>query len=175
MSKLSFGSAGVPDELKEQLYRTARDLTVRLGTTPNGCRQIRLKVVDSSIPIPDLRIEFETRATEQIDLELATREYRSEGLTAQARSGFRFFGRYQGRVMDQRGNHREDFRSMNIPRMYTIAVESFGYSESEATGCAGLPSYSPTLTRGQQQPPWSLKTTPNVTFFPCSSDLFTLP
>jgi hypothetical protein len=56
-----------------------------------------LKVVDGKIPIPDLRIEYETetRDIEHIDLELATREYRSQGMATKARAGFHLFARHQ--------------------------------------------------------------------------------
>ena len=67
-----------------------------------------LKLDDGTIPIPDLRIEYENDAgeIERIDLELATREYRSQGLAAKARAGFRLYARHQDvdrlrRVMDQ--------------------------------------------------------------------------
>ena len=97
-------------ELKERLYR---DLS---GPSANAPEQQRLqaaakhglKVVNESIPIPDLRIEYENDAKEieRIDLELATREYRPQGLAAKARAGFHLYARHQDvdrlrRVMDQ--------------------------------------------------------------------------
>src|SRR5437879_11520720 len=44
--------------------------------------QCDLKVVDGKIPIPDLRIEYEDdcRDVRRLDLEIATRDYRPQGL-----------------------------------------------------------------------------------------------
>jgi len=97
-------------ELKEQLYRDLNKVSTKHPeehpfrvATKHG-----LKVVGGSIPIPDLRIEYENDAKEleRIDLELATREYRSQGLAAKARAGFHLYARHQDidrlrRVMDQ--------------------------------------------------------------------------
>lgn len=97
-------------ELKEQLYRDLNRASAQASekhrfqvATKHG-----LKVVDGSIPIPDLRIEYENDAheIERIDLELATREYRSQGLAAKARAGFHLYARHEDvdrlrRVMDQ--------------------------------------------------------------------------
>lgn len=97
-------------ELKEQLYR---DLNKASTNDPEQHRlQVAhrhgLKVVGGSIPIPDLRVEYENDAheIERIDLELATREYRAQGLATKARAGFRVCARHQDvdrlrRVMDQ--------------------------------------------------------------------------
>jgi hypothetical protein len=97
-------------ELKEQLYR---DLNKASPKDPEQhqsqvAAKHGLKLVDNSIPIPDLRIEYENDAheVERIDLELATREYRSHGLAAKARAGFHLYARHQDvdrlrRVMDQ--------------------------------------------------------------------------
>jgi len=97
-------------ELKEQLYR---DLNKASPKDPEQhqsqvAAKHGLKLVDNSIPIPDLRIEYENDAheVERIDLELATREYRSQGLAAKARAGFHLYARHQDvdrlrRVMDQ--------------------------------------------------------------------------
>lgn len=97
-------------ELKEQLYR---DLNTPSGQASEEHRsQVAtkhgLKLVDGAIPIPDLRIEYENDAQEieRIDLELATREYRSQGLATKARAGFHLYARHQDvdrlrRVMDQ--------------------------------------------------------------------------
>lgn len=97
-------------ELKEQLYRDLNRASAQASekhrfqvATKHG-----LKVVDGTIPIPDLRIEYENDAheIERIDLELATREYRSQGLAAKARAGFHLYARHEDvdrlrRVMDQ--------------------------------------------------------------------------
>ncbi|HKV23644.1 MAG TPA: hypothetical protein VJN93_03545 [Candidatus Acidoferrum sp.] len=97
-------------ELKKQLYH---DLNQPSSKDPQQqqsqvAAKHGLKVVGGRIPIPDLRIEYENDAKEieRIDLELATREYRSEGLAAKARAGFHLYARHQDvdrlrRVMDQ--------------------------------------------------------------------------
>jgi hypothetical protein len=53
-----------------------------------------LAVVDGKIPLPDLRIEYETADGEQarIDLELATEHYRRGHLSEKARAGFKMYG-----------------------------------------------------------------------------------
>jgi hypothetical protein len=86
-------------ELKEELYRDVN----KLGSA-NSPDQEReriasrhgLKVVDGTIPIPDLRIEYENEARhiEHIDMEFATREYRSQGMASKARAGFHMFARH---------------------------------------------------------------------------------
>ena len=52
-----------------------------------------LKVVDGKIPLPDLRIEYETRDHEQsrVDLELATRDYRGHHLAEKCKAGFSIY------------------------------------------------------------------------------------
>src|SRR6266699_3223244 len=52
-----------------------------------------LKVVDGKIPLPDLRIEYETRDHEhtRVDLELATRDYRGHHLAAKGKAGFSIY------------------------------------------------------------------------------------
>ena len=87
-------------ELKEELYRALskvdpaknRDYERMYVANRHG-----LKVVDGTIPIPDLRIEYETEARdiEHIDLEFATREYRSQGMASKVRAGFHLFARHQ--------------------------------------------------------------------------------
>ena len=49
-----------------------------------------LTVVDGKIPLPDLRIEYETAEREQtkVDVELATADYHRHSLAAKARAGF---------------------------------------------------------------------------------------
>jgi hypothetical protein len=87
-------------ELKAELYRELN----KVDPTKNLdyeriyiANRHGLKVVDGKIPIPDLRIEYETetRDIEHIDLELATREYRSQGMATKARAGFHLFARHQ--------------------------------------------------------------------------------
>jgi hypothetical protein len=77
-------------ELKEELYRALNKLGP--AESPDQERERiasrhGLKVVDGTIPIPDLRIEYETEARqiEYIDLEFATREYRSRGMAQGSR------------------------------------------------------------------------------------------
>ena len=55
----------------------------------------RLRVVNGKIPVPDVRIEYETaqRELSRVDLELATRHYRPRGLAAKAKAGFSLYSR----------------------------------------------------------------------------------
>lgn len=87
-------------ELKEELYR---DLS-KMDSAKNPDQEREriagrhgLKVVDGTIPIPDLRIEYETDAgrIEHLDLEFATREYRNQGMASKVQAGFRLFARNQ--------------------------------------------------------------------------------
>ena len=87
-------------ELKEELYRDLNK--VDSAKNPDQERERiasrhGLKVVDGTIPIPDLRIEYESdaRHIEHIDLEFATREYRSQGMASKVRAGFHLFARNQ--------------------------------------------------------------------------------
>jgi hypothetical protein len=68
-----------------------------------------LQVVGQKIPVPDLRIEYETRDGEmaRVDLELATEHYRSGQIAEKARAGFSIYApRSEAdrlrRVLDQR-------------------------------------------------------------------------
>ncbi len=83
-------------EIKRNLNR---DLA-RLGNERNNLERKRpiaekygLRVVDGKIPVPDLRVEYETADLEirHIDLELATGDYRPRGLAEKARAGFALF------------------------------------------------------------------------------------
>jgi hypothetical protein len=87
-------------ELKQELYRALSKAD--LAKNPDFERMLianrhGLKLVDGTIPIPDLRIEYETgaRDIEHIDLEFATREYRSQGMASKVRAGFHLFARQQ--------------------------------------------------------------------------------
>lgn len=82
-------------ELKRELYR---DLA-KLKELPPAEQESRreqiaqehgLKVVNRKIPLPDLRIEYETRDHEQarVDLELATKDYRASHLAEKGKAGF---------------------------------------------------------------------------------------
>ena len=68
-----------------------------------------LQVVDGKIPVPDLRVEYETPELElrHMDLELATRDYRPRAMAAKAAAGFSLYGRSEDaqrlrRVLDER-------------------------------------------------------------------------
>lgn len=68
-----------------------------------------LKVVRGKIPLPDLRIEYETRDGEKgrVDVELATSHYRGRNLAEKVRAGFSIYARAEDasklrRVLDQR-------------------------------------------------------------------------
>jgi hypothetical protein len=87
-------------ELKKELYQALSRM--RPDKDPRFERifianQFDLKVVDGKIPIPDLRIEFEDDCREvgRLDLEIATRDYRPQGLSEKAKAGFHMFAREQ--------------------------------------------------------------------------------
>lgn len=85
-------------ELKRNLYR---DLAKLKDLPPEQQAEEReriarshgLAVVDGKIPLPDLRIEYETRDHQQarVDLELATQDYRAAGLAEKVRAGFTIY------------------------------------------------------------------------------------
>jgi hypothetical protein len=99
-------------ELKRNLNR---DLAL-LGTekdNPDRKAEVAakhgLKLVDGKIPVPDLRVEYETAELEpsHVDLELATRDYRPRALAAKAKAGFSLYSRSEDasrlrRVLDER-------------------------------------------------------------------------
>ena len=87
-------------ELKKDLYQALS----RMGPDKNPryericiANQFDLKVVDGKIPIPDLRIEYEDdcRDVHRLDLEIATRDYRPQGVGEKAKAGFHMFARQQ--------------------------------------------------------------------------------
>jgi hypothetical protein len=87
-------------ELKKDLYKSLSRM--RPDKDPRYERifianQCDLKVVDGKIPIPDLRIEYEDdcREIRRLDLEVATRDYRPQGLGEKAKAGFHLFARQQ--------------------------------------------------------------------------------
>jgi len=87
-------------ELKKDLYQALSRM--RPDQNPRYERisianQFDLKVVDGKIPIPDLRIEYEDdcRDVRRLDLEIATRDYRPQGLGEKAKAGFHMFARQQ--------------------------------------------------------------------------------
>jgi hypothetical protein len=85
-------------ELKRNLNRDLERLG-REGRSPEALEQIAerngLRVVDGKIPVPDLRIEYNTAEMEpkHLDLELATRNYRPRALAEKAKAGFRLYAR----------------------------------------------------------------------------------
>jgi hypothetical protein len=87
-------------ELKKDLYQALSRM--RPDKDPRYERifiasQFDLKVVDGKIPIPDLRLEYEDdcRDVRRLDLEVATRDYRPQGLGEKAKAGFHMFARQQ--------------------------------------------------------------------------------
>ena len=98
-------------ELKRNLNR---DLAL-LGPEkddPNAKERIAekhsLHVVNGKIPVPDLRVEYETSELElrRLDLELLTREYRPRAMAEKASAGFSLYGRSEDtsrlrRVLDE--------------------------------------------------------------------------
>lgn len=88
-------------ELKRELYgKLARldshqkDYAFRRIDVAN---ELDLHPVKNKIPIPDLRLEYEdeSRNRQCLDLEIATRDYRSQGLVEKAKAGFHLFAREQ--------------------------------------------------------------------------------
>ena len=68
-----------------------------------------LQLVNGKIPVPDLRVEYETPELElrHVDLELATRDYRPRAMAAKAAAGFSMYSRSEDasrlrRVLDER-------------------------------------------------------------------------
>lgn len=68
-----------------------------------------LRLVNGKIPIPDMRIEYETAEFDvrHVDLELATREYRPRALAEKAAAGFSLYSRSEDasrlrRILDER-------------------------------------------------------------------------
>lgn len=100
-------------------YELKRNLNRDLATVPPGeqTSDIReqiaerhgLAVVNGKIPVPDLRLEYETAEMEQkhLDVELATRNYRPRALAEKAKAGFSLYARREDasrlrRVLDER-------------------------------------------------------------------------
>src|SRR6266849_9438064 len=87
-------------ELKQELYTSLsrvdpnKDLAYERIRVAN---EYDLKVVNDKIPVPDLRIEYEDECREirRLDLEIATRDYRPQGLGEKAKAGFQMFARQQ--------------------------------------------------------------------------------
>jgi hypothetical protein len=98
-------------ELKRNLYRDLAKAE-REGNFEQTQSEVAakhgLQVVDGKIPVPDLRIEYETPDHElaRLDLELATEHYRARSIAQKARAGFSIYARAEDasnlrRVLDQ--------------------------------------------------------------------------
>jgi hypothetical protein len=98
-------------ELKRNLNRDLAALDEE-GRTAEALEQIAerhgLSVVGGKIPVPDLRIEYDTSEMERqhVDLELATRNYRPRALGEKAKAGFSLYARREDtsrlrRVLDE--------------------------------------------------------------------------
>jgi hypothetical protein len=78
-------------ELKRKLNRDF----ARFGSEsrPEIAARHGLQVVGNKIPVPDLRIEYETREGDmgRVDLELSTENYRPRQITEKARAGFSLY------------------------------------------------------------------------------------
>jgi hypothetical protein len=99
-------------ELKRNLNRDLEALH-EAGRSPEALEQIAgrhgLSVVHGKIPVPDLRVEYETAEMDRqhLDLELATRNYRPRALAEKVKAGFSLYARHQDvsrlrRVLDER-------------------------------------------------------------------------
>jgi len=99
-------------ELKKHLYRDLAKLG-KARNSADGKHAVAdrhgLHVIRGKIPVPDVRIEYETRDGEQarVDLELATGHYRGQNLSEKVRAGFSLYARADDisklrRVLDQR-------------------------------------------------------------------------
>ncbi len=87
-------------ELKQELYKKLAQVDPNKKLAYERIRvayEYDLKVVNNKIPVPDLRIEYEDECRElrRLDLEIATRDYRPQGLAEKAKAGFHLFARQQ--------------------------------------------------------------------------------
>jgi hypothetical protein len=98
-------------ELKRNLNRELARLDPEKDE-PNAKQKIAekhgLQVVNGKIPVPDLRVEYETPELElrHVDVELATRDYRPRAMAEKASAGFSLYGRSEDasrlrRVLDE--------------------------------------------------------------------------
>jgi hypothetical protein len=99
-------------ELKKRLYRDLAKLGPGRASPDNKrnlAEQHGLKVVRGKIPLPDVRIEYDTPDGERarVDIELATSHYRGRNLAEKVRAGFSIYAHSSDvsnlrRVLDQR-------------------------------------------------------------------------
>jgi hypothetical protein len=98
-------------ELKRNLNHDLASLDEK-ERSPEALEQIAerhgLAVVEGKIPVPDLRVEYDTSELERqhVDLELATRNYRPRALSEKAKAGFSLYARREDtsrlrRVLDE--------------------------------------------------------------------------
>ena len=91
----SEGGTNVRVVLDYELKRKINRDIARFGTEARLeiAERYGLKVVRNKIPVPDLRIEYETRDGEmaRVNLELVTEHYRRRSLGEKVRAGFRLF------------------------------------------------------------------------------------
>ncbi|HEY0701430.1 MAG TPA: hypothetical protein VGD60_01565 [Candidatus Acidoferrales bacterium] len=99
-------------ELKSNLNRdlaTSSSSDMTADTREAIAERPGLAVVGGKIPVPDLRVEYDTAEMERkyVDLELATRNYRPGALAQKAKAGFSLYARREDasrlrRVLDER-------------------------------------------------------------------------
>jgi hypothetical protein len=99
-------------ELKKRVYHDLAKLGPHGESTAKKkeiAERHGLRLVRGKIPLPDLRIEYESREGEmaRVDLELATEHYRGRSLAAKVCAGFSIYAHAQDaaglrRVLDQR-------------------------------------------------------------------------
>ena len=85
-------------ELKRRIYSPlakARRVSLPeyLRRQQEVAKEVGLKVVSGKIPLPDLRIEYETAEGDmaRVDLELATHHYHGSHLETKAEAGFKMY------------------------------------------------------------------------------------
>jgi hypothetical protein len=106
----SEGGKNIRVILDYELQRKINRDIAHFGTSarPEIAKRHALKVVCNKIPVPDLRIEYETRDGEmaRVNLELVTEHYRGRSVAEKVRAGFRLFtphgeADHLRRVLDQ--------------------------------------------------------------------------
>jgi hypothetical protein len=89
------GGKGLRVELDFELKKKLNRDFATFGTEARQQIAARhgLRVVNGKIPVPDLRIEYETRDGDmaRVDLELATEHYRPRQLAEKVRAGFSLY------------------------------------------------------------------------------------